>query len=39
MTPMSTIIPLLFVLPALLWHVAVLWLLWRILKAVERRPL
>jgi hypothetical protein len=36
---MSTIIPLLFVLPALLWHVAVLWLLWRILKAVERRPL
>jgi hypothetical protein len=34
---MTAAVALLFVLPKVLWYVAVLWLLWRITRALERR--
>lgn len=30
--------PLAFLFAAVVWHLAVLWMLWRIAKALERRP-
>jgi hypothetical protein len=31
--------PLLILAATVLWHIAVLWMLWRTARALERRPL